>query len=85
MDPAQLFHLENDPNFREPPIDQTKVSVACSGCGMHVWAKAEGQCPQCGGRLEEVTRISDTLTLVAVHERGRVILPGRGILNRRPF
>jgi len=85
MDPAQLFHLENDPNFREPPIDQTKVSVACSGCGMHVWGMAEGQCPRCGGRLEEVTLLSDFVTLVAVRERGSVILPDRRILTRRPF
>lgn len=73
MDPAQLFHLENDPNFREPPIDQKRLSVACSRCGMTVWVCAEGPCPRCGGRLENVLLWDAPLHVIQVSERGRVI------------
>lgn len=80
MDPAQQFHLENHPDLREPPLEPTRLTVACSMCGMTVWAAATGPCPRCGGRLEEV-QVLGTTTLVAVHKRGEVIIDRRSGLG----
>lgn len=84
MDPAQQHHLENDPNFHEPPFKVNHLTVACSQCGMMVstWSGPE-ICPACGGHLAPVTILTlDTVTVVRCHERGEVIIDRRSGVDR---